>query len=174
MLKIILPIAFIIISGCATNPPGQVGVPILAYQSVGDGIYRGATPRAEGLQYLKSQNFKTILNLDNDEVTNQFEQNFSDHHGINEIQIPLSGFFKPDDTDIDRALAVLADKNLRPIYVHCQHGHDRTGLIIGLYRTEVLKWDKQAAYDEMLKLGFHKILWPLDEYFEKRTSHLIK
>jgi protein tyrosine/serine phosphatase len=169
MQKILIFILFILISGCATNPPGQVGVPILAYQSVGDGVFRGATPREEGLLYLKSQNFKTILNLDSDEVTNQIEQKIADQHGIREIQIPLSGFFKPDDKDIDRALEVLADKSLRPIYVHCQHGHDRTGLIIGLYRTEILKWDKQTAYDEMLKLGFHKILWPLDAYFENRT-----
>jgi hypothetical protein len=39
--------------------------------------------------------------------------------------------------------------------IHCQNGHDRTGLAVGMVRVLVDKWGKEEAYHEMLKRGFH-------------------
>jgi protein tyrosine/serine phosphatase len=49
--------------------------------------------------------------------------------------------------------------------VHCTHGQDRTGLIIGLYRLNE-GWTKDAAYKEMLVHHFHSSLHGLHEYWE--------
>ena len=43
-------------------------------------------------------------------------------------------------------------------YVHCEHGQDRTGLIIGAYRVRVQRWSKSQAYQEMKAHGFHPLL----------------
>jgi hypothetical protein len=46
-------------------------------------------------------------------------------------------------------------KPLPKVYVHCVHGHDRTGLIIALYRL-ACGWTVDAAEKEMLDMGFHR------------------
>jgi len=73
-------------------------------------------------------------------------------------------------TKITSILDELADpKTPRPIYVHCAHGADRTGLIIALYRVFVQGWAPQKAHDEMKAMGhnfFHQIFThDMDQYF---------
>ena len=55
-------------------------------------------------------------------------------------------------------------------YVHCAHGQDRTGLVIGLERVIDEGWTPKAAHDEMLKLGFHPLFEGLNHYFEEKTG----
>jgi protein tyrosine/serine phosphatase len=56
-----------------------------------------------------------------------------------------------------------------PILVHCNHGADRTGLILALYRTLYDGWSKDAAVGEMLRgeFGFHAIWGNIPEFIEK-------
>jgi protein tyrosine/serine phosphatase len=71
---------------------------------------------------------------------------------------------------VNQIEAIMADHARRPIFVHCQHGEDRTGLIVGLYRVETEHWSPAAAYREMIAKGFHKILFFLNHYYEERTG----
>jgi hypothetical protein len=59
--------------------------------------------------------------------------------------------------DVNRLNAAIASIKLGT-YVHCEHGQDRTGLIIGAYRVKVEHWTKEQAYQEMLRFGFHPLL----------------
>jgi tyrosine-protein phosphatase SIW14 len=43
---------------------------------------------------------------------------------------------------------------LRPVLVHCQHGEDRTGLVVAAYRVRVQGWTKQAAMAEARAHGY--------------------
>ena len=50
-------------------------------------------------------------------------------------------------------------------YVHCEHGQDRTGLMVANYRIKN-GMSKKDAEKEMLDDGFHKSLLGLWEAFE--------
>jgi len=89
---------------------------------------------------------------------------------MNFVSVPLSGFFSPSDTDMNRVLADLQNPDLLPILIHCQHGEDRTGLAVGLYRVLVQNVAPKDAYQEMLDHGFHPLLLGLKDYFEDRTG----
>ena len=52
------------------------------------------------------------------------------------------------------------------VLVHCSHGHDRTGLFVGMVRVLLDGWSKDAAYEEMLEMGFHPELLGLQEFWE--------
>lgn len=41
------------------------------------------------------------------------------------------------------------------LLVHCTHGQDRTGFMIGQYRLFSYNWTKEQAYNEMIKYYFH-------------------
>lgn len=53
------------------------------------------------------------------------------------------------------------------VLIHCTHGQDRTGLVIGRYRVLHDGWSKDAAYDEMIKYGFHPELHGLHKSWEQ-------
>lgn len=58
-----------------------------------------------------------------------------------------------------RFLQIVTDKNRQPVFVHCEHGADRTGTLCAAYRVAVDGWTKQQAVDEMTQggFGFHSI-----------------
>jgi len=80
----------------------------------------------------------------------------------------VSGEF---DAHMNQILAILKTATATDaIYVHCKHGQDRTGLVLGLERVIDEKWAPKAAHDEMLKIGFHPFFLGLNHYFEERTG----
>jgi len=60
------------------------------------------------------------------------------------------------------------------VFVHCTHGQDRTGVVVGAYRVLSQGWTKEAAYKEMLDNGFHPLLrglcWAWDALPDNPTS----
>jgi len=60
----------------------------------------------------------------------------------------------------------MADPGNRPLVIHCQHGADRTGALVALYRVVVQGWSKADAVREMDEGGFHhSSFWRnLDQY----------
>jgi protein tyrosine/serine phosphatase len=56
------------------------------------------------------------------------------------------------------------------IYVHCEHGHDRTGLVIALERVLPEHWSADQAHQEMMDLGHSRFLPRLDSFFWSKTD----
>ncbi|WP_155510414.1 tyrosine-protein phosphatase [Pseudomonas fluorescens] len=49
----------------------------------------------------------------------------------------------------------------RPLWVHCSHGKDRTGLVVALYRVAHNNYCKDNAYKEMNDYGHNRLLFGL-------------
>ncbi|RYZ60710.1 MAG: hypothetical protein EOP09_20880, partial [Proteobacteria bacterium] len=86
------------------------------------------------------------------------------------FSLPTKTFFKPSDAHVDRVLQILDDPSNYPVFIHCTHGRDRTGLMMGLYRVEADGWDPKDAYQEMVDLGFRRVLFALKGYYKNRTG----
>lgn len=144
------------------------GVPNLF--SVTDSIYRGGIPNADGVAYLASQGVKTFISLEFEEDDVAFEQQEVKKYGIKYLHRPMQYTDAPTDEQVNEILAQLQDVKNYPIYIHCRHGKDRTGLIVALFNVEVLGWTPKQAYDDMLKKGFAKFWWQLEQYYKRRTG----
>lgn len=131
------------------------------FHEVAPGILRGAQPLPSDLDQLHKQGVRTIIKL-NSENPEEIDQ--AEARGMTIFDVPLSGFWSPSDSNMAKIEALLDDQALRPIFVHCEHGEDRTGLAIALYRMHH-GWTKDHARAEMLNLGFHPLLLGLDHYF---------
>ena len=95
--------------------------------------------------------------------------------GIPVVRFPMSAFepalSQRFDDQMTAAIAQLAKASPSNLtYVHCRHGRDRTGLVVGLHRVENEKMAPKAAYTEMKDLGFRTFFIGLREYFERRTK----
>ena len=138
---------------------------IVRFTQVAPGIYRGGQPETEAdYDMLKSHGIKSILNLRKD-ATVAPEQALAAKLGFNFLNIPMSGFAYPGHKNIDEALNWITDPAVQPVFVHCHHGKDRTGLVIGLYRNHNENWPAKRAYKEMRSFGFNPWLMGLTAYF---------
>ena len=138
---------------------------------VNAGLYRGAQPTAEGVKELKKLGVKTIIGL-------RDKHSDKDILGDSKIafeHIPIKTW-NPKESDVVRFLQIVTDKTRQPVFVHCQHGADRTGTMCAIYRVAVDGWTKQQAIDEMTKggFGFHSVWTNLPKFIEKLDIKKVK
>ncbi len=142
------------------------------FMEVAPGVFRGDQPdRLSDYETLKQKGVRTLLNL-RDDSTVDIERKIAAQLSFNFESIPLSAMKYPEDEKIDRAMEVITDPSLQPVYIHCQFGKDRTGLLVALYRVWVEGVSRSAAYREWRAMGFNPLLVPLSSYFLFRTSGL--
>jgi protein tyrosine/serine phosphatase len=144
-----------------TTPPIELVTP---------GVYRGPRPTQATLQNLKALGVRNIVDLEDSASAVNSERKIAASLGIGFNSQPMSGFWTPNDSEVNGIEAYLANTSNYPVFVHCEHGQDRTGLIVGLFRVETQHWTPAAAYKEMLAKGFHQILFLLNHYYEEKTG----
>ena len=138
------------------------GLPNL--HKVSEDLYRGAQPSAEGMKQLERLGVKTIVNL---------RSSHSDRDELKETGLAYQHIemtaWNPEVEGVVRFLQIVSDSNSTPVFVHCQHGADRTGLMCAIYRVAEQSWSKDEAIREMTEggFGFHDIWKNLPEYIRK-------
>ncbi|HEY3265384.1 MAG TPA: tyrosine-protein phosphatase [Armatimonadota bacterium] len=139
------------------------------FQTVAPGIYRGAAPTRQGLAALKAMGVHTVIDLRIAPKTVRAEKAAAERLGLAWMNIPM-GKEAPTRKQVDRLLAALAKAPREPVFVHCQHGADRTGAMIGIYRVQVQKWPFDRAYAEMRRYGFKPYLTELKNAVRSRAT----
>jgi protein tyrosine phosphatase (PTP) superfamily phosphohydrolase (DUF442 family) len=129
---------------------------------VAPGLYRGAQPNAEGIAWLKSKGVKTVLNLRH--FHGDTEKRAVEAAGLRYERIALTSRDAPRPEQVARFLEIVRDPTLRPLYVHCQHGVDRTGTMMAVYRMEDEGWSNPEAFAEMEYFDANKIFQDLRNY----------
>ncbi len=120
---------------------------------VAPGVYRGAQPGKEGYATLKRLGIRTVIDL----RTTEDERARVEGAGMRAISVPLRMSRDGLREKVDRAVALMADPANQPVFVHCRHGQDRTGIVAAAYRMRVEGWSLAAAEAEMESFGFNDI-----------------
>ena len=124
-------------------------------------FFRSAQPTSAGFRELAALGVKSVLRVsggDGDEAAAR-------ETGLKLFHVPMSAFGLRNSRVLE-ALRIMADPGNRPLVIHCQHGADRTGALVALYRVVVQGWSKADAVREMDEGGFHhSSFWRnLDQY----------
>ncbi len=132
------------------------------FAEVSPGIFRGSKPTTHAdFDFLKARGVRTILNLQTLPWDTWAERQHARQHEIEYRNIHIVGLpLAPGERRVKEALLTMTDPSLQPIFVHCRLGRDRTSMIVGLYRVYYQNWTPEAAWDEMLRVGF-KVDWTL-------------
>jgi protein tyrosine/serine phosphatase len=143
----------------ATPLPDAAGLPNL--HRVHAGLYRGAQPHDEGFDELKAMGIKTVVNL----RTFSSDRKACGRTGLDYEKIAMQAW-RDNDKDVVAFLRLAVDPERQPIFVHCLHGADRTGMVVAVYRVVVEGWTKDEALREMTLggYGFHEQFDNLLEY----------
>jgi protein tyrosine phosphatase (PTP) superfamily phosphohydrolase (DUF442 family) len=112
-------------------------------------LYRGSQPTAEGMKQLKTMGVKTVVNLrsfhtDKDELAGT---------GLKSFHFETKPWHAEEE-DVVEFLKIVTDTNNLPVFVHCQRGADRTGMMCAMYRIADCGWTKSQAVEEMKQGGF--------------------
>jgi protein tyrosine/serine phosphatase len=173
--------------------------PVDNFFKVTDGIYRGARPTTDqAIMDLQTQvGIRNIINLQGGDYNTIFrpiikylepgelpaaiahEKEVSLKLGIGFLHTELSAV-NPIDVDEDSALNValefMHDKANQPVFVHCEHGKDRTGLLIALYKVKYENVDVEVAHTEWITKGHTAnsqiFTGDLDDYYYQKVEEI--
>jgi len=131
------------------------------FARVSDELYRGQQPDAEGFRQLKKMGIKTVINL------RAFHSDRSMMKGL-KLRYHNINFntWHAEDEDVVDFLKIVTNKKYHPVFVHCQHGSDRTGTMVAIYRVAVQGWKMERAMEELPNFGFHAIWVNLKTYLK--------
>ncbi|MEM7395948.1 MAG: dual specificity protein phosphatase family protein [Verrucomicrobiota bacterium] len=152
------------------DPPIQWAEEVLGkpglnnFHKVSDTLYRGAQPEPRGFAELKKMGIKTVINL----RTLHSDRELCEAADLDYVHIRTQAWEGEDDEVVD-FLKVALDPEKQPVFVHCQHGADRTGTMCALYRIVEQGWTREEAIKEMTTggFGFHRIWVNLPRYIKK-------
>lgn len=134
-------------------------IPNLRY--VSGRLLRGGQPSDQGLAFLKDVGVRTIINLRTEPVLIAREKIAAERLGLKYVELPTYTVQEPDAKQFQTFLSVATNPANGPVYVHCYHGRDRTGTMIGAYRIAENGWTFDAAFQEMMACGFRPGFAPL-------------
>ena len=153
----------IAVTGLAScsSPPGAGDADLPNFRQVSPTLYRGAQPTSAGLKVACDMGIKTVVNVrgSDDDRTAAAEL------GLTCEQRSMSAW-SPSNADVAWFLRIATDPRRQPVFLHCQHGADRSGYLVAMYRVVVQGWDRERAIDEMTAhgMGFHDIYQGLVAY----------
>ena len=130
---------------------------ITNFRKINEWFYRGGQPREDEYGQLVDLGVKTVICLRWNKKIIRREQEIVNEHDLEFVSIPLNYWRPPSQNEIEKFFSVLEDSSRRPVYLHCKHGSDRTGMLTAFYRIRLDGWSFEKAYEEMKNSGFHKI-----------------
>ncbi len=124
-------------------------------------LYRGGAPTEKGLSELKQIGVSTIIDLRAPSECRFNEKEVARKLGLTYLNLVMDSR-APTKRQIDQLLKTIdtarqeaaAGNKDRAVFVHCAHGSDRTGCMIGLWRVTEDGWDYPRAYKEMREYYF--------------------
>ena len=164
LLNLLVVLGVTSCAGATVKPPALPN-----FHLVAAGIYRGGAPTAEGLSTLKTMGIHTIIDLRISPHLVKQEKQRAQKLGFSWMNLPM-GSEAPTQQQVASLLAVLARAPEEPVFVHCQHGADRAGCMIGIYRVTVFDWTFSQAWKEMRQYGFDPRWSKLTEAVRSRAK----
>lgn len=181
LLLVVAVLLWLLVHGCSSVSPMVYDHGVPNFDRVTDRVWRsGQISTAEGWRYLHD--------LANGRALHVIKLNFDAEGrdlppaglGIDVIAAPIdpegdqdifddvrAAFRRPNPntlTYVERTLEAATDRDV--YLVHCTHGQDRTGLVIGIFRVLHDRWTKDRAYTEMRAHHFHPELHGLHKTWE--------
>ena len=99
------------------------------FDSLNDWLYRGAQPTEAGIKELKQKGIRTVVNFRNEDKWIKWEKEQVEKSGMNYVGLPWSITSSVKPELLDQFFEILDKPENRPVFFHCKHGRDRTGVM---------------------------------------------
>ncbi len=134
------------------------------------GLFRAAQPTAAAFREYEHFGIKTVINL----RAQHSDRDLVRGSSLKLIEVPI------DTWDIGDREVITALRHIKnepgPVLVHCQHGADRTGTIMAMYRIIFEGWTREEAIDELRNggYGYHSLWTNIPKYIRNVDLNRIR
>lgn len=171
-------LATLLLAGCGTLPaphaaPRVASMAVKAkpdvhtqnFTQVDDRLYRGGQPTEADMKALVKGGVKTDISLQNPFVGKEkqavaAEKAMAAEVGLKFINLVVPFDAPPTEEMVKTFFETVTDPKLAPVYIHCFHGRDRTGAMVGSYRVQFSGLSNEEAFAEMKTFGFDPKKYP--------------
>jgi protein tyrosine/serine phosphatase len=167
-------VLLLLLSSTASAQDAVTYAELPRFQQVSENLYRGGQPRAGGLPRLRELGINTIINLRGTSKTTRAEEVEARALGFNYFNVALPNWGRPQDTRVERILALIAAPENGKVLVHCKDGVDRTGMIFAIYRMTQQGWSRADALAEAERSGMRRIQFWMRDYAEDYGERVAK
>ena len=187
VLTLSIALALLPLAGCAANAPAAVvsdserslwAAPVKPSANlyrVDPLLYRSKQPQAQDIADIRALGIKSIIDMRLSD--RQDRELLQDQQDLTLFSRPLhTENITPEQVADILYLIERQQQTQTPVLVHCQHGADRTGLIVAMYRIIRQGWSIEAAKTEMQQgpYGYHSMWQNIDHMFNPQTIGQIK
>lgn len=164
---------------------------LLNFHEVHPYLYRGGGPSEKSMHDLKDKGVKTIIDLrspsegkpkaqrtkEDDPIQPKEEKALAHELGIKYVSMTMDSH-APTKAQVHTFIDAVekAEKGGGPVYLHCAHGSDRTGCLVGIWRVTHENWDYDQAFQEMKKYffttKFTNLSGAVKQYADDKSTHV--
>ena len=141
-------------------PAARVKLTGLPYfGTVSTQLYRGAQPEDGGFAELKKLGIGIVVNLRHEPDEIARERGLVEQQGMQYVSIPWRGKQDPKTEQVAQFLELLRASPDKKVFVHCERGAERTGVMVACYRISSDRWTADQALNEMEAFRFRGLLF---------------
>jgi protein tyrosine/serine phosphatase len=152
-------VTVLVVLSLAASPAAQpnasttfANIHIDNFGKINDNYYRGAQPNDRDYADLAALGVRTVIDLTRDGRSD--EPGLVERAGMKFYRIPMTTSDRPAEAAVSQFLTLVSDPANQPVYVHCQGGRHRTGVMTAVYRMTEDGWTANRAYAEMKQFNF--------------------
>jgi protein tyrosine/serine phosphatase len=145
-------VAAILLGLSLAIPAAAQNVRIDNFGRVNTNYFRGAQPEGHDYADLAALGVRTVIDLTKDGDT--AEPAIVQKLGMKFFRIGMTTHDTPSDAELAQFLRLVNDPANQPVYVHCQGGRHRTGVMTAVYRMTADGWTADRAFTEMKQYKF--------------------
>lgn len=134
-------------------------------------LYRSAQPTQAGFKSLEALGVRTVIDL----RAYHSDRREAKGTGLRLVDLDIKTW-KVAERDVVEVLRRLRRPEDGPFLVHCQHGADRTGVMMAMYRMVEQGWSREEALREMREggYGFHPVWKNIVRLVEKADVEALR
>ena len=124
------------------------------FGTVSTQLYRGAQPTDGGFTALKKLGISIVVNLRHEPDEIARERSLVEQQGMQYVSIAWRGKQDPKTEQVAQFLNLLRTNPDKKVFVHCERGAERTGVMVACYRISNERWTADQALNEMEAFRF--------------------
>jgi protein tyrosine/serine phosphatase len=124
------------------------------FGTVDNQLYRGGQPQPAGFAELKKMGIGIVVNFRHEGEEIARERALVEQQGLRYVSIPWRGKQDPRTEQVVEFLELLRANPDAKVFVHCERGSERTGVMVACYRMSRNHWTPDQALNEMEAFGF--------------------
>jgi tyrosine-protein phosphatase SIW14 len=128
--------------------------------SITPALFRGAQPDSSAYAGLQKLGMTIVVDLRGEGGEVSAEKKSVEALGMKFVSLPWKGAGIPPRDELLSFFTMLRDNPEQKVFIHCQYGADRTGVMIALYRIAVDHWTAEQAISEMKEFHYHSFMLP--------------